>query len=351
VANPPLIGVITNPNSKKNRMNPTRFDRMREIVDGLGLVRRTHHTGEIADVVRDFLDQKIPYWVADGGDGAFHWLINVVVQVLKERGGRDTMPAIMPTNAGTIDFLGRKCGVIGHAEPLLATLCERVRRGGVPEIVTIDSLLIRGVQGPASDWPGRPFEKIGFAVAAAGVGQRFFDKFYAHENQGPTGIVEVVSRIVGSMASQTPGFERVPIPAAWRYYAETVFEQIPLDVWIDDRKLPMRTFRAVNVGSIDINLKGVFRLFPYAADPGVLHLQAGNPSFAEVLVNLPKLAVGRKLSLDSLYDGPGQHLRAVARDGAHIDPVIDGELFYGLSEIDITRGPEVRVVKIEAGKP
>ena len=68
----PQIGVITNPNSKKNRLNPRRYDTMKRLVGDVGLVKRTHHTGEIAEVVREFLDAGVPYWLADGGDGAFH---------------------------------------------------------------------------------------------------------------------------------------------------------------------------------------------------------------------------------------------------------------------------------------
>jgi len=344
----PRIGVITNPNSRKNRLHPERYEAMREVVGDLGQVRRTQHTGEIHDVVRDFLDQRIPYWVADGGDGAFHWLVNVLWQVMRERGMRDPVPAIMPTNAGTIDFIGRKAGVQGDADRLLRGICGHLRRGRTPDVQTLDSLRIQGVHGADTDWPGRPFEKIGFAAALAGVGQRFFDKFYAQDSQDAAGIVRLVGKIVVSAASHFPVVRHVPLPVSLRYYADPIFEPMPLDVWIDGRLLPMRTYRAVNVGSIDINLAGVFRFFPVAREAGVLHVQAGNPDVIDVVRNLPRMATGRGLVMAEFFEGPGETMRVVARDGRRIDPVIDGELYWGLSELDVVRGPEVKVIRFRA---
>lgn len=342
----PLVGVITNPNSKKNRLNPARYDAMRETVGALGIVRRTQDTAEIAGVVRSFLDAGVPYWVADGGDGAFHWLTNVTQQVLQERGGKDAAPAIMPTNAGTIDFIGRKCGVIGDSDGLLRALCATLRSGREPGIATIDSLRVRGTYGADSDWPGRVFDKLGFAVALAGIGQRFFDKFYAHENQGVTGILEVVGGILLSATMQAPFLRKVPLPVELRHYSDTVFEPLPAEVWIDGELLPMHSFRAINVGSIDLNLAGVFRIFPLARDRGVLHVQAGDPSVAEVIRNLPRLASAKKMVMEHFVERGAHSLRAVPLAGKRIDPCIDGELFYGLTDAEVTLGPAVRVVKM-----
>ncbi len=344
----PQIGVITNPNSKKNRLNPGRYEDMKERVGNLGQVRRTHHTGEIAEVVRDFLDLGIPYWVADGGDGAFHWLVNVLLQVMKERGHRDPMPAIMPTNAGTIDFIGRRAGVVGTADKLLATLCDTLREGRDPEVQTIGTVHLLGIHGPDSDLPGRPFEKYGFACALAGVGQRIFDKFYAQDSQGALGVVKVVVKTLVSAATQSPGLRHLPVPVSVRHYSDSVFEPMPLDVWVDGKQLPMRIFRDCGVGAIDINLAGVFRFFPFAKEEGKLHVQCGNPGPIDVLKNLPYMTTGKPLHIDDYFQGAATSLRVVARDGRRIDPVIDGELFWGLTEITAELGPLVRVVKLHA---
>ncbi len=342
----PLIGVITNPNSKKNRLNPSRYDTMRRLVGDLGLVKRTHHTGEIADVVREFLDAGVPYWLADGGDGAFHWLVNVLDQVLEERGHTGPLPAIMPTNAGTIDFVGRKAGVVGHTESLIVALAKQLRAGETPQIVTLDSLRVRGLHGPDSDFPGKPFDKIGFATALAGAGQRVFDKFYAQQNQSGLGVLQVVAKTLTSAASQSPALSWVPLPVTWRHFSDTIFEPQPLDVWVDGEQKSIRWYRDLDVGSIDINIAGIFRFFPCAAEPGVLHVQGGDVSPWEIAKNLPAMSAGKPFHIHNFFQGPAKHLRVVARDGRTIDPVIDGELYYGLVNATVEPGPAVRVVVV-----
>lgn len=343
---PPQIGVITNPNSKKNRAHPERYETMKRLVGDLGLVKRTHHTGEIADVVRNFLDAGVPYWLADGGDGAFHWLVNVLFQVLAERGHTGPLPAIMPTNAGTIDFIGRKAGVVGHTESLIVALANQLRAGQQPEVVTLDSLLVRGTYGDDSDFPGKPFHKIGFAAALAGVSQRVFDKFYAQENQSGLGVVEVVAKTLGSTASQSPFLRWVPMPVTWRHFADTIFEPMPLDVEIDGVPQKTKMYRDLDVGAIDLNLAGVFRFFPHAAEPGVLHVQGGDVQPYEVATNLHRMVSGKPLKIKNYFQGPCKNVKAVAREGRTIDPVIDGELYYGLTDVEVTPGPAVRVVVV-----
>ena len=344
----PLIGVITNPNSKRNRKRPERVHRLRQIVGDVGVVRQTHHVDEIALVVEEFLDDGLAYWVADGGDGAFHWLINIADQVIARRGRGEVFAAILPTNSGTINYLGRKCGVVGRAEGLLEALVDIVRSGRQPEIVEIDSLRVVGQLGEQSEQPGQPFDKLGFAVALVGVGQQFFDKFYGRGRKSALGIVEEVARITGSGFTNLPGLRHIPLPTEVRAYAQTVFEPVRLDVSVDGKPLPMQWYSAINIGSIDIDLAGVFRIFARAGERGVLHAMAGKPNFAEVVANLPLLAAGKELVIRDFFEGPVKRLEVVAHLPYGIDPVIDGELFYGLGEASVSLGPSVRVLSVQA---
>ena len=77
------IGVITNPNSRKNRNRPDRADRLRRIVGDLGEVHATSSVESIKPVLREFLRKRARYWVADGGDGALHWMVRMGMEVLQ----------------------------------------------------------------------------------------------------------------------------------------------------------------------------------------------------------------------------------------------------------------------------
>ena len=153
-------------------MNPERYELLVGLVGTHGTVRRTDHPDDVPAVIGDFLDSGVRWWVADGGDGAFHWLVNKADQVITERGRDERIPAIMPTNNGTINFVGTKAGVKGRGEPLIQALVDTIADGGEPQVVEVDSLRMRGRYHESSEFPGEPFDKVGFACAAAGVSQR-----------------------------------------------------------------------------------------------------------------------------------------------------------------------------------
>src|SRR3954468_8322577 len=89
------IGVITNPNSRKNKGRPDRARRLQSIVGNLGEVHETRSLESIKPVLRDFLRKRARYWVADGGDGALHWMFRMGMEVMQEDEFREqgvTMP-------------------------------------------------------------------------------------------------------------------------------------------------------------------------------------------------------------------------------------------------------------------
>ncbi len=344
----PRIGVVFNPNSKRNRLQPERYELLVDLVGEHGTVRRTDHPDDVPAVIGDFLDSGVRWWVADGGDGAFHWLVNKADQVISERDRGERIPAIMPTNNGTINFVGTKAGVKGRGEPLIQALVEMIAAGDEPQVIEVDSLRMQGRYHDSSEFPGQPFDKVGFACAAAGVSQRFFDKFYAHGRLDALGIGQVIGQIIGSSVIGLPGLRMLPIPTDARAYSDSVFEPQGLDVWIDGDQLPIRWFTELSIGSIDLDIAGVFQLFPYAKEPGVMHVQAGAPTVLEVVFNLPRISAGADLRMANMVQQPAREVRVEARDSYSIDPCIDGELFYGLGNLTVTRGPAVQVIVMSA---
>src|SRR6187455_975305 len=126
------IGVITNPNSRKNRNRPDRAARLQRIVGQMGEVHQTTSLESIKPVLREFLRKRARYWVADGGDGALHWMLRMGMEVLQEdefAGQSVTLPMTLPTKGGTIDFVANNVGIEGDAEGILATLRKRLERG------------------------------------------------------------------------------------------------------------------------------------------------------------------------------------------------------------------------------
>src|SRR5260221_9435790 len=193
------IGVITNPHSRKNRNRPDRAERLQRIVGSIGEVHETASVESIKPVLREFLRKRARYWVADGGDGALHWMLRMGMEVLQEDEFVDhslTLPMTLPTKGGTIDFVANNVGIQGDAEGILASLRRTVERGTIIEETDVDSMVIDGVQ--LVDGVETEFRTYGFASAAGGVGQRFYAKYYEDADPNPPTIMKVVANTVAS---------------------------------------------------------------------------------------------------------------------------------------------------------
>ncbi len=349
-----LIGVVTNPNSGKNRRRGgNRKLELERVVGRHGLVRQTGDVHELRAVLHELYDAGCDHWVADGGDGTLHWLLSVGFQVARERNGGKVplrLPRVVPANGGSIDFVAHKAGIRGQATDVLRQLVAAFERGELLRTIELDTFRMRGHCDCTPLHPrGEPeLDQLGFASAIGGVAQRFFEKLYEHKPVDSKAIVMVLAGgIAGAVASTAPGPLRSFMPGSLRSYlngwADTLFQPTRARVELDGQPLGYDEFASLQVGSIDINLGGVVRTFRHAASPGVLHAQAISMPPWELAANLPNLVLGTPIWGRKVYDGPARHLRAVAHPGDVLDPVIDGELFFGLRELEVEAGPRLEI--------
>ncbi|MCX4242103.1 diacylglycerol kinase family protein [Paraliomyxa miuraensis] len=360
-----LIGVVTNPNSGKNRKRGGDRKRALERAVGRhGIVRQTHDTQELRAVLHELFDAGCDHWVVDGGDGTLQWMLSEGYRVACERSGegRARLPRVVPANGGSIDFVAHKAGIRGEATEVLRQLVAAFERGEVLEAISLDTFRMRGrlcepAAGEVSPVQASPderlgFDRLGFASAIGGVAQRFFEKLYEHKPVDSRTIVAVLGRSLGgAVVHSTPRPLRDLMPDALRNYlsgylsgyADSLFTPTRARVELDGEPLAFDDFASLQVGAIDINLGGVVRTFRHAATPGVLHAQAMSMPPWGVAANIPNMVLGTPFWGRKVYDGPARHLRAVAPPGAALDPVIDGELFFGLRELTVETGPRVEI--------
>lgn len=338
------IGVITNPNSRKNRGKRGRARVLQQIVGDHGEVHETRSTDEIKPVLREFLRRDAQYWVADGGDGALHCMLRQALEVLEEPEFADRqLPMAMPTNGGTIDFVAKAAGVKGNAEQLLDRLREALEQHEHIDLTEVETMRIEGIRRTESG--DEPFQTIGFAAAVGGVGQRFFAKYYASSDPRPSDIVRVVSRTVGSLWLGKSPFSRLLSPEL-RSYAAEMFAPTVAQISVDGRVDPRNAFTGINISSMPINLGNVFRIFNQAAVPGQLHAIYGTPAPAEVVRNLPRLHLGKPLEAKGTYDGPCKEMHVRATGDELLAPVIDGEYYKDIVEVTFRLGPRLQIPRV-----
>jgi diacylglycerol kinase family enzyme len=344
------IGVITNPNSRKNRNRPDRADRLRRIVGDLGEVHTTSSVASIKPVLREFLRKRARFWVADGGDGALHWMLRMGMEVLQEDefiGESLALPMTLPTKGGTIDFVANNVGIEGDAEGILATLRRNVERNALIEETEVDSMVIDGIQ--VVDGAEVPFRTYGFASAAGGVGQRFYAKYYDAPDPNPRTIVKVVASAVASAPIALSPLSRLPL-GAWSTYAKEVFEPTRCRVTLDGMKLPGDQFTGVHIASMSINLGNLLRFFGKADRPGLMNAIVGTPSPWGIIRNLPRMARGEEMRGRNILDRPCREMTMEATGDDLLAPIIDGEFYRNVKRLAFHVGPRVRIPKVVAPK-
>lgn len=295
----------------------------------------TQTLDELGDAVKSILDNPPDVLVTDGGDGTLHWVLNEARKLVPDV---SMLPPLLPTNGGTIDFVAKKVGIRGHAESIVLSLVKELDDGRMPPVVEIDSLWLTGKLEN-----GEPFDRLGFALAAGGIGQRFFSKYYQERSLGAGAIVRVVLKAVASRAA---GTLRVPLPPRFLRYGQDVFRPTPARVTIDGELVPGEHHGAIHAGAIDLHLGGVFRVFPLARHDGDLHFQAGEIVPREMIMALPALARGGAIPSDRLLERKGREMCIEATGDEALAPIIDGEAFEGLTELSVRLGPRIRVPRV-----
>ncbi|MCE9580653.1 MAG: hypothetical protein K8W52_46460 [Deltaproteobacteria bacterium] len=345
------IGVITNPNSRKNKNRPGRAAKLQSIVGEMGEVHSTDTVDSIKPILRDFLRKRARYWVADGGDGALHWMLRMGMEVLQEdefAGESRTLPFTMPTNGGTIDFIANNVGIKGDAEGLLQTLRRRIEDGLVVEDTEVDSIVIDGIEAtPAGDVP---FRTYGFAVAVGGIGQRFFAKYYEDADPNPRTIVKVVTSTLLSLPIARSPLRHLPFMPKVASYADSMFQSTRAQITLDGMVLPGDDFTGIHVASMSINLGNVLHFFGQADQPGLMNAIVGTPSPWSIARNLPRMIRGEEMRGRNVLDRPCREMTVEATGDDLLEPVIDGELYKNLRKVTFHVGPRVRIPKVVAGR-
>lgn len=340
------IGVITNPNSRKNRKRPDRAKRLQNIVGALGEVHETSSVDSIKPVLREFLRKRARYWVADGGDGALHWMLRLGMEVLQEPefiNNFTSLPVAMPTNGGTIDFVANHVGLKGDAESLLDALSRSIESGREVEEAQVDSMAIDGVQ--VIDGKQVEFRTYGFASAAGGVGQRFYSKYYAESDPNPRTIVKVVANTMVSAPIALSPLAKLPF-GQLSTYARDLFQPTRCKVTLDRIALPGDSFTGVHIASMSINLGNVLRLFGKADEPGRMNALVGTPSPWSIIRNLPRMVRGQDVRGRNILDRQCSEMAIEATGDELLEPIIDGEYYHCVQKLVFRLGPRLRIPKV-----
>ncbi len=335
------VGVLTNLNSRKNLSGGAVFESA-----GIGddcLVCRTRDITEIRPALERFVDNGCEYWVADGGDGTLHWMLNEGREVLRCKGlWRDcgSYPRIIPSNGGTIDFVARTVGIKGRTDQVVQRLVDGLHADEKIDTVRLDTIEVRGhVPGDPDDhWS---FERTGFAIALGGIGQKFFSKYYERPNRNPLDIIDISARAsVGYLASLLPEKLLPDAASGIKDFGRFILSGTHADVVADGRAFDYGVYQGLHASSVEIDF-GTMKLFEYARDPGKMHIVVGDLPLIECAWKWTWYVAGKPIPGKRWHEFAGASLDVRATGDQLLDPVIDGEMFFGFDRVGVRIGPAV----------
>ncbi|MBN2194519.1 MAG: hypothetical protein JW751_17005 [Polyangiaceae bacterium] len=340
------IAVFLNPNARKNSQLPPGHHRELALsMGGDGTVYLTPSLDELRSALRTSLSGGARYFVADGGDGSLSCVLHELQVALTELGrSPDELPPITPTASGTIGFVARRVGIRSGTARLLRRLASIVREGREPPTQTIPSLRVTGAAEAAEPEGERPFERLGFALAAGGIGQRFFDKYY-REVPGRTAIVKVVGKAITSYSLARGGVMAL-LPESLRGYGEDLFRPTRARVTIDGRVVPTELHGAIHAGAFRVSLGGIFQVFPLANAGGPIHFQAGGISAPEIIAALPSLVRGKRIRSAELVEVAGTEMYVESLGEHRLRPILDGEALERVIRLRVRPGPAIPILDL-----
>jgi diacylglycerol kinase family enzyme len=329
------VAVITNPHSTRNRERPDHVARLAAIVGERGAVYPTASLDAIAPALRAIARSGAAYCAVDGGDGTFHHTLRCAREL--ERAGElgDALPLFVPSGGGGINFLARHAGIRGEPEDVIRALCDRVAAAAAPPIVEVDSIAITG-ERLTGGGGFEPVDTVGFAIAGGGIGENFMKKYNEAGDNGAWRVARLVGR---TLASYGVGAR----------YADEMFRPTFARVTVDGTELPFSRLTVLSLGSLTINVGGIFRFFPLAAEPGKMQVMVGAPSPLGIIRAVPGMMRGDRLrGIAGYFEAACEEVTVEARGDRLLDPLIDGEQYRGFRRIRYRIGERVRVPRVTA---
>jgi len=136
----PGIGIVTNPNSRRNLRYPDQVQRLGYILgDGKESEHAlTQHPDDIVQVAERFRDHGIEILALNGGDGTNHVTLSAFIDVY----GDEPLPKIAFLRGGTMNTIANAVGVRGLPGSILLNIAEKYHLGQPFEISERDMMCV-----------------------------------------------------------------------------------------------------------------------------------------------------------------------------------------------------------------
>jgi len=311
----PGIGIVTNPNSRRNRRNPEQVKRLGYILgDSDSRHELTKHPDDIRKVAERFKENGVEVLALNGGDGTNHVTLSTFIDVY----GETPLPLIAFLRGGTMNTISNAIGIKGTPGKIVLRIAENYHLGEPFEISERDLLKVEhGEQ-----------VHYGF-IFGNGLIYNFLDAYYNSGNPSPW--VGFTTLVRGALSGVIGGS-----------FAKQLMSPFKARVTVDGEVWERREFKAVLASSIE-QLGLGFRPFTRCREtPGKFNLLAVIGSTPRFVMQLPRARVGKLMNPSVITSDVASDVLFESEEP--IPFIIDGDMHHSEGPVRLSTVPRLRII-------
>lgn len=304
----PGIGVISNRNSRLNRLNPELKDQLAFVIGSDGDVSSTSSINDVYKAVETFRRIGIDIIAISGGDGTAHRTMEIIIEVY----GGSKIPPILLLPTGTMNMVPRSFGIAGSGLANLLLADARYRHNIPMRCIQRNMLCVNN--------------HVSF-MFGVGVSARFMKTFYEEGDRSPIGAAAILTRLVSDALfdGQKTKYHLEPMDMTLEIDGKRVAEHAPLHTCFASfiERLPLH-----------------FVLFPRAGrKEGVFEVVYSKEKPLDIAKRFPAVLSGSTLPDKVLVHAMAKHLTIrLAKPEIY---TLDGELYDPVDHFEIKAGPVI----------
>lgn len=304
----PGIGVISNRNSRLNRLNPELKDQLAFVIGSDGDVNSTSSINDVYKAIETFRRIGIDIIAISGGDGTAHRTMEIIIEVY----GNSKIPPILLLPTGTMNMVPRSFGIDGSGLANLLLADARYRHNIPMRCIQRNMLCVNN--------------HVSF-MFGIGVAARFMKSFYDAGDRSPKGAARILTRLV---------CDALVDGELTRYHLEPMDMTLELDGKLIAEHAPLHTCFASFIERLPLH----FILFPKAGRrEGVFEVVYSKARPIDVAKRFPAILSGTTVPDNVLTHAMARTLTIqLAKPEFY---TLDGELYDPVDRFELKAGPVI----------
>ncbi len=307
------IGLIHNPNARRNIGKKWLADRLRKIIGTAGVVIETPDVEAIREAAEKFKQNGVDLLLINGGDGTHHHVLTHFLNIYRDK----KLPPVLHLRGGTMNTVANSLKVKKlSTEKLLKKIVDKYIRKERIDIIERNTIKVN--------------DKFGF-IFGSGLVSNFLDAYYDGKGTGAWKALKVIFRGIGSAILRSE-------------YIKNLFKTVKARIIVDGETTLLNNFTVIlgaTVRDVGLNLKPAYM----AGKAGFFHFLASDINVFRVLSYIPKMLMAKPFNTEKIFSRLVKRVIIEPLEGEQIRYTIDGELYSTEKPIDVQVGPVINVVR------